>query len=196
MFRNALRNRRTLDGRFPTQTLIPSVVMFCTAATAIAGDGKDWIIVGEGNGQKVQSGAAYTLVNRNCGDALVYGERDYGINLKWANAKKAGKSIHVEAESGSVVKFGSKVAIKVDGGGYLKYEERRWGINLKWSPTPVYEWEIQGGTAGQPVTTGVAVSLYNTVEKDHMIYCKRPWKVINLGWEDDCIAGVRPPDLP
>jgi hypothetical protein len=73
----------------------------------------------------------------------------------------------------------------------LVYQRRDWGINLGWSETPKYEWRFdpeplsrpdKGGSESVPVMT--LVGLYNSVEKDTVMYERRDWG-INLKWYRD-----------
>jgi hypothetical protein len=159
--------------------------LFATAATATAAERseKDWQF--RGAGKELKSGTAYTMYNVTDKENVRYGERKWGINLVWD--KKANlNNVKVVSKTSATgtVKYGDKVAIHVEKGGYLKYEKRDWGINLVWSKTPVYEFVITGGTAGTAVPLNGTVAIFNDVEKDFLINAERPVG-INLRWYKD-----------
>ncbi|MER5227361.1 hypothetical protein [Streptomyces flaveus] len=67
---------------------------------------------------------------------------------------------------------------------HLYYAWRRWGINLKWSMPAKNEWKfVKCGTAGtsSPVRYDQKLALYNTSNKEYMVYGKRHVG-INLTW--------------
>jgi hypothetical protein len=141
----------------------------------------------------VMSGQLYSIFNTYIDSYVRYGEREYGINLVWSDT--APNNVALERQGGGTINYGEPVAMRITDGGYVRYQSRKWGINLVWSSSPHYEWEIYGGSGAVP--SGTRVRLYNTVEKDDMIYCPR-WRGINLTWADDCVetpfgGRVRPP---
>jgi hypothetical protein len=115
-------------------------------------------------------------------DVLAYGERDYGINLVWQNPASQ-ENIRFYKSGGGTIRYGDRVALYVEGGGYVKYGERDYGINLVWSSSPVYEWEVFGGTHGAPVVAGPTYyhGLRNTAIQRAMVYGERKYG-INLVW--------------
>lgn len=127
----------------------------------------------------------YDLFNITNSEAIVYGERTVGINLKWGDPNKS-NNVRFRRQSGTnePVKYEEPLAIHIRGGGYLVYQKDRWGINLGWANTPKYEWMILGGKAGDEVPVGKAVGLFSTVEKDSLAYESRDWG-INLKWFKD-----------
>ncbi|WP_157519375.1 hypothetical protein [Herbidospora mongoliensis] len=131
---------------------------------------------------------SYDLFNETVFQRLVYGEREYGINLVWEDPEPATPSIRFLAASGapSAILYGERVAINVRGGGYLRYGEREYGINLKWSDEPVYEWRLLGNPSlvNTPVDIANPVGLYNTVANDYVFYDPRRYG-INLKWLRD-----------
>ena len=150
---------------------------------------KDWTILSDSPsvGLVIPEEPEYTydLFNITDSEAVVYGERRWGINLKWGDPTKS-NNVRFRRESGSTeaIKFEEPIAINIRGGGYLVYQPDRWGINLGWSNTPKYEWLILGDTAGNQVPVGKAVGLYSLVEKDSIAYEGRDWG-INLKWFKD-----------
>jgi hypothetical protein len=52
-----------------------------------------------------------------------------------------------------------------------------------------FTWKITGGTSGQPVAPGAAVSLYNTERKDSVAFAKRPSSVADTCWADKMTLG-------
>ncbi len=167
-----------------TLAIVASALFASTSrASAAERSVKDWQI--QGAGKEVKSGTGYTLYNVTDKNAVKYGERDWGINLVW-DKKGNLNNIKIVGQNNATgaIKFGDKVAIHVDKGGYLKYQKRDWGINLVWSKTPVYEFVVTGGMKGTAVPTNATIGLYNEVEKDFLIYAERPVG-INLRWYKD-----------
>jgi hypothetical protein len=154
-----------------------------SAASAADRSEKDWQF--RGAGKEVKSGTAYTMYNVTDKEAVRYGERKWGINLVW-DKKATLNNIKLvgQGNASGPIKYGDKVAIHVEKGGYLKYQKRDYGINLVWSTPPVYEFVVTGGTKGTVVPTNATVGLYNTVEKDFLINAERPVG-INLRWYKD-----------
>jgi hypothetical protein len=145
----------------------------------------DWHIARNGpSGQQLTSGLAVRLVNVTLtgDDVLAYGEREYGINLVWQR-NSGQENIRLYQAGGGVIHTGDRVALYVVGGGYVKYGERKYGINLVWSASPVYEWEVFGGTPGTPVVMGPFYfhGLRNTAIQRAMVYGEREYG-INLVW--------------
>lgn len=146
----------------------------------------DWTI--EGPGSDILSGSPYTLVNYRQHESIKYHHRGTfgGVNLGWDKSTNKKNFRLVSRAAGKVpIKYGDRVAISVSGGSYLRYQKRNIGINLVWSKNPIYEWVIAGGTEGEAVKPGTRLALFNTVEKDFMIYAPRGGKAINLRWYVD-----------
>jgi hypothetical protein len=164
---------------------LAATAWFTATPTASAADRsvKDWQF--KGADKNVKDGTAYTLYNTHEKQSVKYGERKWGINLVWDKGQGLNNvKVVSQAKGNGVIKYGDKVAIHVEKGGYLKYQKRDYGINLVWSKTPVYEFVITGGAKGQPVPTNATVGLYSTVEKDFLINAERPVG-INLRWYKD-----------
>lgn len=136
----------------------------------------------------LESGEKTSLFDTFNKSFVRYGKRAMGINLTWSSKEPAG-NIELHKATPGVINYGDKVAIRVNEGGFLKYGKRSTGINLNWVSSNTtekpYEWEVRGGTAGTPVPTNTRVRLFNTVENDNLVYCRRPTG-INLGWAKDC----------
>lgn len=148
----------------------------------------NWTIVGRG--LDVLPGQRYTLVNKTLRQSIRYGQRGSlgGINLVWDTSTNLRNfTIEPIESAGSPIKYGDRVAISIQGidQPYLKYERRTIGINLNWSNRPIYEWIIAGGPKGTVVKAQTQVALFNTVEKDFLIYGQRGGKAINLRWYKD-----------
>jgi hypothetical protein len=147
----------------------------------------DWKVTSAGpTGSSVVPGVtAYRLDNRTAGSALVYGQRDFGINLVWGSSSGP-VNVRFERPSTSPnhgpLQFGEPLAVRISGGGYVRYKVRTFGINLDWSSTPVFDWGIYGGTG--TIRTGASVSLYNRTESDHLVHARRTFG-INLCWYQD-----------
>jgi hypothetical protein len=154
-----------------------------SVASAADRDVKDWQF--RGAGTQVQAGTGYTLYNVTDKENVRYGDRKWGINLVW-DKKNDLKNIKLVAQGNATgaIKYGDKVAIHVEKGGYLKYQKRDYGINIVWSTAPVYEFVVTGGAKGTAVPTNATVGLYNAVENDFLVYAERPVG-INIRWYKD-----------
>jgi hypothetical protein len=130
----------------------------------------------------------YELFNTTVFQVIKYKEREYGINLDWADPDQSNPSIRFQRESGTAdpIRFGERFAIHVRDGGYLRYGEREYGINLKWSDDPHYEWRIrrEAADANTVVQTTDIVGLFNTIANDYLFYDPRRYG-INLKWLRD-----------
>ena len=146
---------------------------------------RDWVITDrDGEGNAVLPGReAYRLFNVTEERKIRYGERRFGINMKWGVAE--GKTnIRFEAhDKDAPIRYGQEVAIHVDGGGYLRKHWRSFGIDLVWQSTPAYQWRIRGwgGSDGAVVRTGNKVSLHNDFVDASLIYGNQNFG-INLVW--------------
>jgi hypothetical protein len=146
---------------------------------------KQWRIVREENKTPVIPGNLYGIKNVVIQQFLKYGRRDHGINLAWAKDTQQNMFLKRKSASMSPIKSGELFAIHVKPyGKYLAYKVRPKGVNLGWSDTPVYEWKIEGKKTDEVIETSTNVGIYNTVEKDKLVYCEQPWG-INLDWEKD-----------
>jgi hypothetical protein len=181
-----------LSQRVCTTLLVSLALFLCPAhvlAQAEIADDKvlDWTIVG--SDLNVLSGQPYTLVNKTLKQSIKYGKRGRwgGINLVWDSSTDLGNFAITIKPTGSPIKYGDRVAISIQGISkpYLRYEKRDIGINLNWSDRPIYEWIVAGGPEGKVVKTKTQVALFNTVEKDFLIYAERGGKAINLRWYID-----------
>jgi len=136
----------------------------------------------------------FNLVERQY---VAYGERDYGINLKWYKEPPASSFVvtryrRSDRELMEPIKYGENVAImETTQKKYLRYQEREYGINLVWDAKPFYEWQIFGGQAGttivkRPGGRGLAepvVSLSNVRKNSFLVYGGRDYG-INLIWSN------------
>jgi hypothetical protein len=153
---------------------------------AQAAGAEDWYIrSSDPFGSAVRDGTRiYRLVNASnpsSSDVLAHGQREHGIHLVWQNPSGQ-TNIRFERQAGSgTVRYGERVAIYVQGGGYLKYQVQPRGIDLGFSASPVYQWEIFGGTYGQSVYTDRAVGLRNTHTQRPAVYGEREYG-INVIW--------------
>lgn len=127
----------------------------------------------------------YDLFNLRTAEAVCYGKRRWGINLVWCDPAKSDNMRFQSKRSGkNPITFEEPIAIHVRKGKFLKYQKDRRGINLGWSDSPKFEWKIMGGKAGTEVKTGITISVFNTIEKDFLIYDPRDFG-INLKWSKD-----------
>jgi hypothetical protein len=154
---------------------------------------EDWWIVPRGD-TVAKSKLQYGLLNETIGQHLVYGSRTWGINLVWQAAMP--RNVRFERPDGCLItlhriasvptlKYGDRIAIFIDKGGFLGCRDRSTGINLGWFDEPQYEWELRGGEADQPVNSAQPVSIFNHTARDFLLYCERTWG-INLRWANNC----------
>jgi len=158
---------------------------------ALMSDQLNWFIVPNDSSTSTldpTTSAEYDLVNEYAIKRLIYKEREYGINLDWADLDPTAPSLNVvrQGADASPIRYGELVAIRIRGGGYLRYGERDYGINLKWSEDPVYEWQIagSGNSAGTDVELLEAIGLFNDTIGDTLFYDPRRYG-INLKWLSD-----------
>lgn len=196
-----LRGKSTKAVSFPAFITLSLLALFFIHLFAVTGkaheqakDILDWQV--RGVGREVYANKPYGLMNTTLGKSLMYGYREYGINLCWSLPTSRPNFVFKpksDPDSKERIKHGEKFAIYVEGGGYLNYESRRWGINLDYSDHPSYEWEIRGGMNGDLVEAWTDIALFNHVEKDYMVYCPRDWG-INLRWWKDTELSKVPAD--
>jgi len=171
-----------------------------------------WVIFhgSSGRDEDIVADRRYILYNGRIDRGVIYGEREYGINLRWlrltTNPNPDPYVVRFSARgvaNGQVIQptlgnldgawsyFGYTVAIfvdSVDGGGYLCYGTREYGINLVWSHTPCYEWELQQGGYSlnydpdrSQLGVGYWTALYNKRVHKFVVYGNRDYG-INLVW--------------
>lgn len=181
---------------FRRRVLVPLVLLLSFSTSGVrthaqSFDLKDWEIQfrgdkAPGTGPEVRLNSFYVLNNLTIGKYVGYGRREYGVNLVWdATLPIDDGNIRFESRGGSgPLQLGQPIAVFVKGGGYLHYKERKYGINLEYSQTPMYQWEFRGTGTG-PVRLKTSVSLYNSVSRDYVVYCRRDYG-INLRWAKDC----------
>jgi hypothetical protein len=137
------------------------------------------------------------LFNADANADVVYGVRDWGVNLVWADTSLW----RVQAEGGPNLMKGQAVAIRVWGGGWLRYGHQTWGVNLVFDDEPHYEWYVLGGGVG-PGTSPMAgdeldrngpLALWNKTTGRYLIHSYQTWG-INLDWFSP--AGSEPPPPP
>jgi hypothetical protein len=144
----------------------------------------------------VTSNTFYRLFCETNRSYLDYYSRRRGINLAFnRNLNTQNIKFVRSGNSTGPVKYGEKIAIYVNRGGYLYYCSRTYGINLCYSTTPVYQWEIRDNSyLSNPVNPnrgsipGIAtVAIFNTHNSGYLIYGERRWGP-NLKW-----ATTQPP---
>ncbi|MET4638283.1 hypothetical protein [Mycetocola sp. 2940] len=148
----------------------------------------DWIVVPDKESVKtIKPGTAYTydLVNMTISEALCYQKRDFGINLGFTDPGESSNIRFLRKSGTGDIKYGEMFAIGVRAGRWLYYQKRDFGPNLGWSELPKFEWrfDAEDGRTGT-VSVIELVGLYNSVEKDTLMYERRDWGV-NLKWFKD-----------
>ena len=147
-----------------------------------------WTVERGGAEDVIRSGHGYGLRNTEVNRYVVYGQREWGINLVWRTAFWWGMWFQRQNQRGNPIHYGDTVALAfAHGGEYVRYHDRTWGINLVWSQTPVYEWRLTGGPTGSEVQYGNVFSLFNQTANAHVVHCDRVWG-ISLSWDDSCFG--------
>jgi hypothetical protein len=131
----------------------------------------------------------YDMFDAKIGEALLYGERTWGINLVWGDPKSS-NNVRFARQNGKrdPIKYKEPVAINVRKGGWLVYKKRDYGINLGWSDSPRFEWRLDGGDPKDKVVLPGLIALHNSVENDWLFYAPREFG-INLRWTADADKG-------
>ncbi len=124
---------------------------------------------------------------------VVYGEREYGINLIWRDSSAREWVIFDAPGTGTPyhdMHYGERFALyNASAGSYVKYGWREYGINLLWSEDPVYEWSFEGHDGAAPlggdrrVWWTDHVALYNHNLDEYVAYGEREYG-IDLDWLD------------
>lgn len=148
----------------------------------------DWIVVPDKESVKtVKAGTAYTydLVNMTISEALAYQKREFGINLGFTDPAQSSNIRFLRKSGTGDIKYGEMFAIGVRAGRWLYYQKRDYGPNLGWSEAPKFEWRFDSEDRKTgSVSVIELVGLYNSVEKDTLMYERRDWGV-NLKWFKD-----------
>jgi hypothetical protein len=179
--------------------LMPNTTKVPPAAVAdLAAKFKQWTVGSDAPGDVLPKSRfgdhperSYNLKNRAPRKFLQYEEQDFGINLGWTNdaepatAKRVARWFFATSTGGDrPVRYGDKIALaNGTGDSFLHYADRSWGINLDWSRTPVFEWQLLGGSAGQPVHRSDYLAIYNLKTKNFWLYFDRNVGG-DIGWDD------------
>lgn len=181
---SAVIPRRALVGGL-TVLVASTALIQAPAAHAHHSPPKQWTLAFDG---PTRTNTPVALFNQREADHLVYGERTFGINLKWSSpVKRDWKFVKCGAPSVPVgIRYDESLALyNVTNKKYVVYTHRDAGINLGWSAAPGCQWKVRGGPAGTPVGSspggGSGAMLFNTVEKDYLVNAWRPAGV-NLRW--------------
>ncbi|HEX6685166.1 MAG TPA: VCBS repeat-containing protein [Candidatus Limnocylindrales bacterium] len=139
------------------------------------------------------------LHNHNGEADVVYGDRDWGVNLVWADTSLW----RVQAQGGPNLMKGQAVAIRVWGGGWLRKGHQTFGVDLVLDSNPSYEWYVlsesnshptSGSTmSGDPLGQGGHFALWNSTAGEYLVHGSQTWG-INLKWWSE--AGSEPPPPP
>jgi hypothetical protein len=127
------------------------------------------------------AGRNYNLKNKKVRKFLQGEKQAVGINLGWtddaepATATNAARWFFARKGGGDgPLTYGETVAI---GSGkkpsFIRHEERSIGINLGWSDTPVFEWKLAGGPAGDKIDPNVYLAIYNENASEFLIFFDR-----------------------
>lgn len=121
------------------------------------------------------------LKNSRTRKFLQWEEQSVGINLGWTDNAEPATAVRVsrwfltrQSSSQGPVRYGETIALGYGKDpSFIRYEDRTFGINLGWSDSPVFEWKLLGGRAGQPVSSGDWLAIYNKRAADCLIYFDR-----------------------
>jgi hypothetical protein len=147
-----------------------------------------WKVV-PGTSAYISTNTPYKLFCETNGSYLDYYSRSRGIDLAFNYRLNYRNIKFVKAGNGTgPIRYGDRVAIYVERGGYLYYCRRTYGINLAYSSTPVYQWEIRnnsylnsGNQSHEMVPGSATIALYNSYNRGYLIYGVRQWGP-NLKW--------------
>jgi hypothetical protein len=157
-----------------------------------------WNVVPQSS-EPIMENRLYRLFNQYNHSYLDYYPRSRGINLAFNHALATANIKFVRQLFSPIpIKYGERVAIYVERGGYLYYHYQTWGINLSYSTTPVFQWELRdasylnGGTPNHAtISSRSTFALINTSNNGYLIYGSRTWGP-NLKWA----TTVPPPTNP
>jgi len=123
----------------------------------------------------------YTLKNRKTRKFLQSEKQTVGINLGWtedaepATATKVARWFFARSGAGDgPLTYGETVAIGIGKDpSFIRNEKRSIGINLGWSDTPVFEWKLAGGSAGETIDPNAYLAIYNEKASECLIFFDR-----------------------
>jgi hypothetical protein len=157
-----------------------------------------WNVVPQ-TSETIKEDRPYRLFNQYNHSYLDYYSRNRGINLAFNQALATANIKFVRLLFSAVpIKYGERVAIHVERGGYLYNCQRAYGINLCYSPTPVFQWELRdasylnGETHNHAfIPSGATFALIKTNNNGYLIYGSRTWGP-NLNWATTAPPPVNP----
>jgi hypothetical protein len=134
---------------------------------------------------------SYNLKNRVPIKFLQYEEQNWGINLGWTDdaspdtAKRVARWFFTRSGAGNgPVTYSETIALaNGTGDSWLHYSERPRGINLDWSSRPVFEWQLLGRKAGEPVQRDQYLAIFNKKANLFFVHFDRDAGG-NIGWSD------------
>jgi hypothetical protein len=87
------------------------------------------------------------------------------------------------------LRYGETIAIGVGAQpSFIQNKERAVGINLDWSETPVFEWTLAGGPAGQAIDPNKYLAIYNAKAEEFLIFFDRTAGA-DIGWPSSMTWG-------
>lgn len=145
------------------------------------------------NSWREDSGVAFNLKNQATVRYVGWERQTWGVNLGYSSDATT-ETAHKMARwffrrldgSNDPVRYGELIAMGYGTSpSFYKYATTTIGINLINTSRPSYEWRFIGpeGSAGQPVTTGQWLAIWNETEDGFLIYFDRNAGV-DLGWPD------------
>jgi hypothetical protein len=131
----------------------------------------------------------YTFKNKKVRKFLQSETQTAGINLGWtddagpATAAKVARWFFVRnGVGGGPLTYGETVAIGVGRKpSFIRNQHRTVGIDLDWSDTPVFEWKLAGGPAGQAIDPNQYLAIYNDKAGEFLIFFDRTAGA-DIGW--------------
>jgi hypothetical protein len=177
--------RRETSVRWVASLVALAAVGLANPPAAGATTSAVWLLPSEKPMGRILNGVdRLSLVEFLKNQALVYGERDEGINLVWGSPSANNAYFWKPGSSPrGPLRYGILLALHIRGGGFLRYMERDNGINLGWSSQPVYQWRIRGRNKRTLsfVRSRDRVALYNAHIRKYVVYGERD-NGINLVW--------------
>jgi hypothetical protein len=175
-----------------------------TPSPALLDELRQWKISGPANPSRLLPKSTfdgplernYTLKNKRVRKFLQGETQSVGINLGWtddaepATAAKVTRWFFVRNGGGDgPLTYGETIAIGVGAQpSFIQNKERAVGINLDWSETPVFEWTLAGGPAGQAIDPNKYLAIYNAKAEEFLIFFDRTAGA-DIGWPSSMTWG-------
>ena len=168
-----------------------------TDANTLAEQMKQWRVGGASLGAPLLSkpsfggdaGRNYSLWNNKVRLYAQHENQTFGINLGFTDNDSAATEQKVRrwfftSNAGDTIHYGDVIAIGNGGDpSFIFNKHRATGVDLEYKSSAVSEWQLLGGSIGQPVLAGDTVALFNTHNQLPLIHFKRTAGG-EFGWPD------------